>query len=225
MPARFDADFGKLKEKLLRMGSLAERMIRNLGEVQIEGSAGQLEAIYSDEAEMDHLQVEVDEEAIRMIGVYTPVAADLRRLLMVTRINADIERMGDKAVDIGHVYEEYLQGKDLRNMADFRPALELVEVMVAGCLNAFVEGSDARAMSVISMDDKVDNMTHQMTRALFTHMLDDAHAIGQIFGLIQVAQSLERIADHAVNICEDVVYIVKGKDIRHLEEPEAECQE
>jgi phosphate transport system protein len=225
MPARFDADFGKLKEDLLRMGALAERMLRNLGAVLIEGSGRALADIYSDEAEMDHLQVEVDEEAIRMIGVYTPVAADLRRLLMITRMNADIERMGDKAVDIGHIFEDYLQGKDVKSMADFRPSLELVQAMVAGCLNAFVEGSETRAMSVISMDDKVDSMTKQMTRALFTHMLDDARAIGQIFGLIQVAQSLERIADHAVNICEDVVYIVKGKDIRHLEEPEAGSNE
>lgn len=215
MPAQFDADLAKLKERLLKMGSLAERMIRSIGTTLIEHSTDMLPEVYRDEQEIDLLQLEVDEETVRMIGVYTPVAADLRLLLMVTRINAEIERIADKAVDIGYAYEDFLQGQRPKPIVDFRPAVEMAESMVRDSLNAFVEGSVEKALAVIERDDKVDKQVDQMTRALFTHMLDDSKVFGYVFGLVTAAQSLERIADHAVNICEDVVYIVKGKDIRH----------
>lgn len=217
MPAQFDSDLAKLKERLLYMGSIAERMIRAASSALVENKMEYLDSIAGDEKELDLLQVDIDEETVRMIGVYTPVARDLRLLLMVARINAEIERIGDRAVSISDTYEEFFKEKKITSMVDFSPAAELAENMVRNSLNAFVDGSVEQAMSVIDLDDKVDKLTHQTTRALFTHMLDDARAIGYIFGLITVAQALEKIADHAVNICEDVVYIVKGKDIRHAD--------
>jgi len=222
MPAQFDADMGKLKERLLKMGSLVERMIRNIGLTLIDNDAEVLKEVYEDEAEVDLLQVEIDEETVRMIGVYTPVASDLRMLLMVARINAEIERIGDKIVDIGHAHENFLQGRTPKTVVDFTGAAEMAEGMVRDALNAFVEKSVDKAMVIIERDDKMDKQVDQMTRALFTHMLDDAKDFSYVFGLITAAQSLERIADHAVNICEDVVYIVKGKDIRHTEVQEGQ---
>ena len=216
MPTQFDSDFGKLKEKLLQMGALAERMIRDISSALIDRKMDLLARVYENEEEMDCLQNDLDEETVRMIGVYTPVAGDLRLLLMVTRINAEIERVGDKVVDIGHILEDFLQEKPVKSMADFTHAADLAENMLRNALNAFVNNSVEEAMSVIAADDKVDRLTDQTTRALFTYMLDDAHVIGSVFALLLVAQALERIADHAVNICEDVVYIVQGKDIRHL---------
>jgi len=217
MPTQFDSDLGKLKEKLLQMGALAERMIHDMSSVLIDRNMDLLTGIYEAEEKMDSLQTDLDEETIRMIGVYTPVAGDLRLLLMVTRINAEIERIGDKVVDIGHILEDFLKEKEAKQLTDFTHTADLAENMLHDALNAFVNNSVEEAMSVIAADDKVDQLTDQTTRALFTHMLDDAHVIGYVFALILIAQALERVADHAVNICEDVVYIVKGKDIRHLD--------
>ncbi|MBN2593900.1 MAG: hypothetical protein JXA81_10365, partial [Sedimentisphaerales bacterium] len=109
MPIRFDSDLGKLKHKLLHMGATVEKMIQNINSVLIDQAEDHLSRIYENEKKMDQMQVEIDEETIRLISVYTPVASDLRLLLMITRINAEIERVGDKVVDIGHHVENFLK--------------------------------------------------------------------------------------------------------------------
>lgn len=221
MPTQLDADLGRLKERLLQMGALAERMIHDISSVLIDQESDLLAGIYENEEKMDLLQKDLDEETIRMIGVYTPVAGNLRLLLMVTRINAEIERIGDKVVDIAHVLEEFPHEERVKPLASFTHTADLAENMLRDALNAFVNSSVDEATAVIAADDTVDQLTDQTVRALFTHMLDDPRIIGYVFGLTMIAQALERIADHAVNICEDVVYIAKGKDIRHSRSPVA----
>ncbi len=215
MPTQFDADLNKLKEKLLHMGAIAEKMIHAINAVILDQAGQPLTEIYEHEKELDQLQGEIDEETIRLIGVYTPVAGDLRLLLMVTRINAEIERIGDKIVDICHNVENFLQEKRSKRFVDFAHITHVTEQMLRDALNAFVNRSSPEAMVVINADDEVDQLTDQTFRVLFTHILDEPQAIAHILGLMFTAQSLERIADHAVNIAEDVVYMVKGKDIRH----------
>ncbi len=215
MPTQFDADLSRLKEKLLHMGALAEKMIHLLNGVLLDHATHRLSSIYEHEEELDGLQNEIDEETIRLIGVYTPVAGDLRLLLMVTRINAEIERVGDKIVDIGHIVENYLQEKRPKKYVDFAHIANVTEQMLRDALNAFVNRSHDEAMAVIHADDEVDQLTDQTVRVLFTHILDEPQNIGHLLGLMLAAQALERIADHAVNIAEDVVYMVKGEDIRH----------
>jgi phosphate transport system protein len=215
MPTQFDADLNTLKEKLLHMGAIAEKMIHAINAVILDQAGHLLTEIYEHEKELDQLQGEIDEETIRLIGVYTPVAGDLRLLLMVTRINADIERIGDKIVDICHNVENFLQEKRAKKFVDFAHITHVTEQMLRDALNAFVNRSSTEAMAVIHADDEVDQLTDQTFRVLFTHILDEPQAIAHILGLMLTAQSLERIADHAVNIAEDVVYMVKGKDIRH----------
>jgi len=215
MPTQFDADLNKLKEKLLHMGAIAEKMIHAINAVLIDQATGHLSTIYEQEQELDRLQGEIDEETIRLIGVYTPVAGDLRLLLMVTRINAEIERVGDKIVDIGHFVENFLQEKRAKKYVDFAHIVTVTEQMLRNALNAFVNRSHSEALAVVQADDEVDQLTDQTFRVLFTHILDEPQSIGHILGLMLAAQALERIADHAVNIAEDVVYMVKGKDIRH----------
>ncbi len=215
MPTQFDADLNKLKEKLLHMGAIAEKMIHAINAVLLDQPGNQLAEIYEQEQELDGLQGEIDEETIRLIGVYTPVAGDLRLLLMVTRINAEIERIGDKIVDIGHIMENFLQDKRSKKYVDFAHITHVTEQMLRNALNAFVNRSNSEALAVIDADDEVDQLTDQTFRVLFTHILDEPQAIGHILGLMLAAQALERIADHAVSIAEDVVYMVKGEDIRH----------
>jgi phosphate transport system protein len=218
MPIQFDADLGKLKEKLLQMGAIAEKMIHDISSVLIDRNMAVLARIYENEKILDRLQTELDEETVKLIGVYTPVAGDLRLLLMVTRINAEIERIGDKVVDIGHIVEKFLQEKRSEKIVNFTHIADDTQDMLRKALNAFVNKSYSEALAVINADDRVDEQTDQTFRVLFTHMLDDPQTIGHILGQMLAAQALERIADHAVNIAEDVIYMVKGEDVRHLDE-------
>ncbi len=217
MPLQFDADLKKLKEKLLHMGALAESMIHDISSVLLDQNLEKLAPVYENEKELDCLQRQIDEETIRMIGVYTPVAGDLRLLLMVSRINAEIERIGDKIVDIGHNIENFLQTNWSKNYVNFTHVAADTEEMLRQVLNAFVNRSSEEALAVIQGDDKIDQQTDQTFRALFTRIMDEPHTISYIFGLMLIAQAFERIADHAVNIAEDVIYIVKGEDVRHLQ--------
>jgi phosphate transport system protein len=219
MPLQFDTDLTKLKEDLLRMGALAERMIHDVTVTAVDGNAELLKQVYEREEEMDRLQTEIDEETIRMIGVYTPVAGDLRLLMMITRINAELERIGDRVVNVGHIVES-LMDKPPKTLVDLPRIAQASESMVRGALNAFVNGSESEAMAVIAADDEIDKLSDQMFRVILTHMLDDPHTMGRMLGLMLMAQAFERLADHAVNIAEDVVYMVKGKDIRHLDKQE-----
>ena len=225
MPTQFDADLTRLKEKLLHMGAIAEKMIHALNAALLDHATHHLTGIYEQEEELDRLQSEIDEETVRLIAVYTPVASGLRMLLMVTRINAEIERIGDKIVDIGHIIENYLQEKHPKKYVDFAHITDVTEQMLRDALNAFVNRSQSEAMAVIGADDEVDQLTDQIVRVLFTHILDEPQNIGHMLGLMLAAQALERIADHAVNIAEDVVYMVKGKDIRHLPDTDHDSQD
>jgi phosphate transport system protein len=222
MPVRFDSDLEKLKHKLLQMGAIAEQMIQNINSVLIEQADDLLGRIYENEREMDRMQVEIDEETIRLISIYTPVAADLRLLLMVTRINAEIERIGDKVVDVGHIVEKFLQGKRTRDMIDFTHVAHVTEKMLHNALLAFINKSFHEAVAIINADEEVDRITDNTFRVLFTHMLSAPSDIGYVLGLMLAAQALERIADHAVNIAEDVVYMVEGEDVRHIQAEDLE---
>jgi len=217
MPVRFDSDLGKLKQKLLHMGAIAEQMIQNMNSVLIDRAEDLLNKIYENEKSLDRIQGELDEETIRLIGVYTPVAGDLRLLLMVTRINAEIERIGDKIVDIGHIVENFLKGgKRASNIIDFTHVARVTAEMLHNAIDAFVNRSVHEAIAVINADEEVDRITDNTFRILLTHMLSCPADIGYILGLMLAAQAVERIADHAVNIAEDVVYMVEGEDIRHM---------
>lgn len=217
MRAQFDSDLEKLKVKLLYMGATVEKMIQSINSVLIHRTEDLLGEIYEKEKSLDRIQGEIDEETIRLISVYTPVAGNLRLLLMVTRINAEIERIGDKVVDIGKIVEKFLQGKRSRELIDFSHVARITEMMLHQALNAFVNRSVQEAIAVINSDEEVDRITDSTFRVLFTHMLSSPQDIGYILGLMLAAQGIERIADHAVNIAEDVVYMVEGEDIRHMQ--------
>ncbi|HLB73674.1 MAG TPA: phosphate signaling complex protein PhoU [Sedimentisphaerales bacterium] len=216
MPVRFYSDLGKLKQKLLHMAAIAEQMIQSINSVLIDRAEELLGKMYENEKSLDRIQREIDEETIRLIGVYTPVAGDLRLLLMVARINAEIERIGDKVVDIGHFVENFLQVKRTQDIIDFTHVAGVTEQMLHNALNAFINRSVHEAIAVINADEEVDRITDQTFRVLFTHMLSCPSDIGFILGLMLAAQALERIADHAVNIAEDVIYMVEGEDVRHM---------
>lgn len=210
---QFQQELGQLKQRVLDMGSLAESMVADSSRALIEGDRATIQQVRANEPKLDRLQVEVDREAIRLITIFTPVAKDLRFLLMIARINSELERIGDQAID-NCEYVELLTNppppwNDLSKMSD------IVLSMLHDALHAFREEDAQAAEAVMKVDDQVDALNARIFRELLEHPAADPSIRAQCMSLILVARSLERIADHATNICEEVFYLVEAADIRH----------
>jgi phosphate transport system protein len=215
MRKQFDQDLNRLKERLLMMAATAEQMIRDTTSMLVKWDSELVAPVRAAESKLDISQREIDEETVRLIAVHTPVAGDLRLLLMVTRINAELEHIGDHTMDIGFYAKTLFKGPPLKPLVDLPRMAEITMSMLRGSLDAFSSASSEKAFSVIAMDDTVDDLHDQIFRELMTYVLADAKAITRVMEYVLIARAFERIADHAVNIAEDVVYMVKGEDIRH----------
>lgn len=217
---KFETELTRLKEQTVQMGELAESMVTGATTDLPKGDPELIRRIRADERRLDVLQVEIDREAIRLVTVYAPVAKDLRFLLMIARINSELERMGDQAVDIC----EYVEPLPAHDMTPLPPELAqlatLTRDMVRDALRAFEDEDIERARRVIDLDDRVDALYADTFRMLVARANTEPRAVASWMGLILVGRSLERIADHATNVCEEVFYLVKGEDIRHQAEYE-----
>lgn len=212
---KFEQELAALKQRIIEMGALAESMVAAASDALINAERATIQHVRTSEPRLDRFQVEIDREAIRLITVYSPVARDLRFLLMMTRISAELERIGDQAVD-NCKYVEILPSdpppKPLRELS----RMSVITLrMVQGALQAFQQEDVDKAQAVIALDDQVDAMNAETFRELLAHTATDPDVVTRGIGLILAAQSLERIADHATNICEEVFYLVEGEDIRH----------
>jgi phosphate transport system protein len=218
MPKRFDEDLAALEQEVLSMGALTEGMIRKTIAALVVRDPSLIRDVLADEERMDVFQREIDNETVRLIGVYTPVAGDLRTLLMITRINAELERCADLAVSACYSYQnlKLIEEAPLKPLVDLPRMAALTEQMLRRSLDAFVGGSAEEALAVIAADDEVDQLNDQIFRELLTYMLGDPRNISRALGLILTARAFERIADHVVNIAEDVIYAVRGEDVRHV---------
>lgn len=216
MPLRFDQEMAQLMEQLQQMGMLAERMTHTVVRTLVERNKDLLQQVGEDESKMDALQVAVDDRTVQMMSVYTPVAADLRLLLMVGRVNGELERVGDQAVNISHIVEDLLIAEPLKPMEDIPRAAAIAEEMLWRSLHAFRTKSVETAMSVIKQDEQVDKLNDMLFKELIGWMDKSPGNIRRALGLILTSRAIERIADHAVNISEDTIYMVTGRDVRHL---------
>ena len=151
-----------------------------------------------------------------MIAVHTPVAGNLRLLLMISRTTVELERIADLTIDIDHCAQGLLKENPLKPMIDLPRMAEISMEMLRKAIDAFVDGSIEKALAVVKMDDMVDHLNDQIVRELMTYVMGDPRNINRVLGLILISRAVERIADHAVNIAENVVYMVKGEDIRHI---------
>jgi phosphate transport system protein len=211
----FDEELKDLKEKLLEMASRAEEQIglavRGLKDRKEEMSCEVLEK----EEDINRLDIEIDEMAMRLLALRQPMAADLRLITSAMKIGSDLERIGDLAVNIAERTLELLKFPQLKPLIDIPRMAELAQGMVRDVLNAFVNGDADLARHVCERDDQVDQLNGQIFRELLTFMMADPTTIPRAVDLILVGRHLERIADHATNIGEDVIYMVKGKTIKH----------
>src|ERR1700674_3592687 len=215
MERHFEIELNGLKERLLWMGSLAERAVHQAIQSVLEGDASLSEAVLQEEPAINELQMEIDDRVMQLLALQQLMAADLRFVLAVSRINNDLERIGDQAVNIAQSGQRILRHPRVKPYVDLPRMSELAEGMVRDSLNALVRGNVELARSVLRRDDQVDRLRDQLFRELLTYMMEDSAQVFAAFELILVAKNLERIGDHATNIAEDVIYFVAGRDVRH----------
>src|SRR2546427_9105347 len=215
MERHFEKDLNEMKERLLWMGSLAERAVHQSVHAVLESDEQLAKRVLEEEDAINELQMEVDDRVVQLLALHQLMATDLRFVLAVSRINNDLERIGDQAVNIAQGAQRILRHPRVKPYVDLPRMSELAEEMVRDSLNAVVRRDSELAKSVLLRDDQVDRLRDQIFRELLTYMMTDSSVVFPTFDLILVAKNLERVGDHATNIAEDVIYMVAGRDVRH----------
>ena len=218
MERHWDQDLQTLKERILYMGSLSETMIHLAIRALVDRKRYFVEDVYRHEKDVNKLHIEVDDRAMKIIALHQPAASDLRFVIAAMKINSDLERIADQAVNISQTTEHLLEEEQLKPLIDVPRMAEIAKKMLKDALDSFVNKDENLARSVLVRDDQVDELKDQVFRELITFMISDPATIKRAIELILIARNLERIADHATNIAEDVIFVIKGKDIRHHSE-------
>lgn len=215
MRIKFQQSLDDLKERLLVMAGLAEQAIQRSIEGYAQRDTAICERVLRDEATINELERLIDQRAVDLIAMEQPMAVDLRFILAVLRINVDLERVGDQAVNIALRAQEMLQLPPVELPVDIPRQAQLAAAMVRQALQAFIEGDVELAQSVLRLDDQVDQMNSAAFRSLSALIQQKPEATPQALSALIIAKNLERIGDHATNIAEDVIFWVSGADVRH----------
>jgi len=214
MERHFEIELQALRDRLLTMGSLAETMIHKGIKALVDRDQSLVQAVLAHEEEMDLLCIEIDDRCFTQMALRQPMASDLRLLVASIKINSDLERIGDQAVSIALRARSLIGQPQLKPLIDIPRMASIVQEMVRASLDAFVAQDPDLARRVIDRDDEVDSLRDQVFRELLTYMMGDTTTISRALDLILISRNLERIADHSTNIAEDVIYIVRGEDVR-----------
>ncbi|HHT9154991.1 MAG TPA: phosphate signaling complex protein PhoU [Candidatus Tripitaka sp. YC43] len=215
----FDKELTALKERLLYMGSMAQGMIRVAIKGLVERDESILEEVFKNEEEVNHLQIEIDDMAMKLLALRQPMAIDLRFIAASIKINSELERIADQAVNVCQNTQVLLKYPLLKPLIDIPRMAEIAQKMLNDSLEAFVNRDPDQAQVTLGEDDKLDGLKDQIFRELLTYMISDPTTVQRALCLILISRNLERIGDHATNICEDVIYMVQGRDIRHPHKP------
>ena len=218
MQRHFDQQLSELRSRLVHMGTLAEAMIEKAVKSLLERSAGRHAEIFKNEEEVNNLHIEIDERVINVLALQHPVAADLRLVVMCSKIAGELERIGDQSVNICQNTESLLRYPPLKPLIDIPLMAEIARRMLRESLDAFVRQDAALAQKVLDADDEVDAFKEQIFRELLTYMMSDPATIPRALPLILMSRNLERVGDHATNIAEEVIYAAQGRDVRHHHE-------
>ncbi len=212
---QFSVELDDLHEKVLQMGGMVESAIHRSVRALVERDPEQARQVMRDEARINQMEIEIDNLTTRLLALRQPMARDLRFLTAAMKINTDLERMGDLAVNIAQRALSLIAQAPVKPLIDIPKMAQLVESMLLRSLDAFVKGDAEIALSVLTSDDAVDALRDSVYQELVSYMQKDPTTVPSSVDLIFVARNLERIADHATNIAEDVVFLVKGVDVRH----------
>jgi phosphate transport system protein len=211
----FVSELGELQNKLLEMGGLVETSIHNSIRSLVERDDRLSRGIWKAEERINDLDIEIDEMATRLLALHQPVARDLRFLTAAIKINSDLERMGDLAINLAQRSLSLLSRPQFTELVDISQMSRTVESMVRKSLDAFVQRDEHLARLVLATDDEVDDFKNSVYRELLDLVEQGQAPAAPAFDLIFIAHNLERVADHATNIAEDVLFLIKGVDVRH----------
>ena len=219
----FEDELQALKNRLLEMGALVEDRVHRAVHSLIDRKVEEAEAIVAADRVINDLHIEIDDRCLKLLATQTPLAVDLRLITSAMKINSDLERIGDQAVNVAENVVKILPYPPLKPLIDIPRMAEIAEKMTRDALDSFVRRDPELARDVLRRDDAVDQLKDQVFRELLTYMMADPGTIQRALCLILISRNLERVADHATNIAEDVIFLVEARDVRHhhLEEEKA----
>jgi phosphate transport system protein len=211
----FQEELEQLKERLLVMGGLAEERVREVVQGLIDRDTAAIERALVGDEPINQLHLEVDSRCFKMLALHQPMATDLRAIVAAVKINTDLERVGDLAVNIAEAVRRYLHHAPVKELIDIPRMADIAQLMLRDALDAFVRRDVALAERVLQQDDTLDALKTQVFRELLTYMLQNPATIEPALDLILISRHLERIGDHATNVAEDVIFMVSARDVRH----------
>lgn len=217
----FHDELSQVKVRLLTMSGEAEAALGLAVEALLERDRAKARRVIAGDGVIDAMEVEIEEMSINLLALQQPMARDLRMLTSALKIASDLERVGDHAVNIAQSAERLLEFRMITPEPELVVMARLSREMLSDAIEAFIRGDAAAGREVCRRDDKVDALHRSMFRILLTHMMEDPHSIGAGMELFLVSRNLERVADLATNIGEDVVFLVEGKSIKHQAEVQA----
>lgn len=211
----FQEELDTLQSRLLEMGGLAEERVR----VAIQGLVTRdpvlIEKVIRGDEPLNELHIEIDNRCFTLLALYQPMASDLRVIVAAVKINTDLERVGDLAVNIAEAARRYAAHPPVKKLIDIPQMGDIAQAMLRDALDSFVRRDTRLAHQVLNEDDRLDGLKTQVFRELLTYMLDDPSTVEPALDLILISRHLERIGDHATNVAEDVIFMVSALDVRH----------
>ncbi len=211
----FQEALEQLKARLLEMGGLAEEQVRLAMQGLVERDRDIIERVMAGDGPLNALHIEIDGRCFTLLALFQPMAVDLRAIVAAVKINTDLERVGDLAINIAEAARHYVNHPPVKKLIDIPRMATIAQAMLRDALDAFVRRDTALAQRVLDQDDLLDDLKTQIFRELITYMLQDPSTIEPALGLILISRHLERIGDHATNIGEDVIFMVSARDVRH----------
>ena len=213
--SEYEIELSKLKENLLQMGGLVEEQIGNSLEALTQRNSELAQSVIGRDAEVDRIELEIDRLGFQILTLRQPVGVDLRFIATALKIVTDLERIGDEAVNISERVRDLNEEPSLKPYVDLPRMAAIARQMLKEALDAFVAQDIDRARAILPRDDEVDQLNEQLFRELLTFMLERSANISRCLHLSYISKHLERIADHAVNIAQMVIFLIEGEDVRH----------
>ena len=211
----FQDELEQLKRRLLEMGGLAEDRVRAALEGLVTRDMAIIERVLAGDRPINQLHIEIDNRCFTLLALYQPMAVDLRAIVSAVKINTDLERVGDLAINIAEAVTRYLRHPPVKELIDIPRMARIAQTMLRDALDAYVRRDTAMAQAILDQDDELDGLKTQVFRELLTYMLQDPSKIEPALDLILISRHLERIGDHATNVAEDVIFMVLARDVRH----------
>jgi phosphate transport system protein len=211
----FQEELEQLKTRLLEMGGLAEEQVRLAVKGLVDRDRDLTERVLGGDDPLNALHIEIDNRCFTLLALYQPMAVDLRAIVAAVKINTDLERVGDLAINIAEAGGRYAVHAPVKKLIDIPRMANIAQAMLRDALDAFVRRDTVLAQLVLNEDDRLDALKTQIFRELLTYMLQDPSTIEPALDLILISRHLERIGDHATNVAEDVIFMVSAKDVRH----------